>query len=335
MVVKNGWTIGVISLVALAITPACDDGSDGEEQIANDDDVDFTPVDESITFRQIADNGVEQNGLRLNGLRLNGLRLNGLRLNGLRLNGISLGVAPITGLTVTTGSLLSGFDSASNQNKVGAQLANTIFDMDLDEGGGPQAARLKIASVTQSAAQPDVYFYNVQTETSPGVWQSACTDAAGNPVEAIALKKHWNLTTAKREELSDAITWACRGAALAKAVEWGYRPWATHAGVSLEDYHAAAVNMIRADYCGEGVAHTSNGNSIDVADDLGIQVHETAWPIEAKWGPDGAVCLNTPRKLFWPRNTIPCANELPLCTDSDPGEFGGLLMTRAVPNDIH
>ncbi len=338
MVDKIRWVAGAVSLVALTIAPACDDDVNSgtlHGEVANDDDIDFTPVDDAITFREIEDNGVNMNGLRLNGLRLNGLRLNGLRLNGLRLNGINLGVAPVSGLTITTGSLLSGFDTGSSQTKVGAQLANTLFDMDLDEGGGPAPARLKIASVAQSSLQSDVYFYDIKTESSPGVWESACTDAAGNPVEAIALKNHWNTTTARRESMNDAITWACRGAALAKAVEWGYRPWATHDGVALDDFHAAAVNMIRADYCGEGEAHTANGNAIDVADKLGLQVHETAWPVEAKWGPNGAVCLNTPRKLFWPRETIPCANELPACTNNDPAEFGGLLMTRAIPNDIH
>ena len=335
MTVQNKWTVAMISVVALGFASACDEEGDVNSgtlhgEVANDDDVDFTPVDEELTFRSIADNGVNANGLRVNGLRVNGLRVNGLRVNG-----INLGVAPVSGLTITTGSLLSAFDTGSSSTKVGAQLAGMIFDMDIEDGNNFQGASLKIASVTQSSLQSDVYFYDLRTESSPGVWQSACTDAAGNPVEAIALRNHWDAVTAKRAKLNDAITWACRGAALAKAVEWGYRPWGTYAGVSLEDYHEAAVNMIRADYCGAGDPHTANGNSIDVSDRLGLQVNDTNWPVEAKWGPDGAVCLNTPRKTYWPRNSIPCANTLPLCTNNDPAEFGGLLMTQAVPNNIY
>ncbi len=341
MVDKIRQTVSILSLAALVFAPGCDeeDGDLNESllpgEAANDDDIDFTPVDEAMTFRAMVDNGINANGLLLNGLRLNGLRLNGLRLNGLRLNGISLGVAPISNLKVTTGSLLSALDGSNNQTKVGAQLANMVFDMDVDTGGGPTTSRLKIANVAQSSVQSDVYFYDIKTEVSTNVWQSACTDAAGNPVEAIALKKHWNINTAKREDIDDAITWACRGAALAKAVEWGYRPWATHGGVSLEDYHAAAVHMIRGDYCGTGDPHTANGNSIDVSDNRGIQVAETNWPVEAKWGPDGAVCLNTPRKLYHPRNTIPCANALPTCSNNDPSEHGGLMMTQAIPNNVY
>ena len=325
MVDKNRWAVGMVSLVALTIAPACDEDEDINSgtlhgEVANDDHIDFTPVDEELTFRRMEENGVQANGLRVNGLRV---------------NGINLGVAPVSGLMITTGSLLSAFDTGSSQTKVGAQLADMLFNMDIDNGSGLAPARLKIASVAQSSVQSDVYFYDIRTEVSAGVWESACTDAAGNPVEAIALKNHWDLVTAKREDIDDAITWACRGAALAKAVEWGYRPWGSHNGVPLKEYHAAAITMIRADYCGTGEPHTANGNSIDVSDNLGLQLNETAWAVEAKWGPNGAVCLNTPRKLFHPRDTIPCANALPACTNNDPSEFGGLMMTQAIPNDIH
>src|SRR5690606_31401908 len=100
------------------------------------------------------------------------------------------------------------------------------------------------------------------------------------------------------------FTWACRGAALAKAVEWGYAPWRTAGGESLQAAHQAGVRLIRADYCGNGVTHTINGNPIDVSDKWGIQEPGTDWPIEAKWGPDGAVCLNTPRRASWSREEV-------------------------------
>jgi hypothetical protein len=110
----------------------------------------------------------------------------------------------------------------------------------------------------------------------------------------------------------------------------------------MKDAHEAAVRMIRADYFGDGLTHTTNGNAIDVSDKWGIQTSDTTWPIEAKWGPDGAVCLNTPRKLFWSRGNMPKAASLPYCThnglangtpNTDPSQYGGLLMTRAIPND--
>lgn len=337
---KDSYLLVLVTAFGLVGMTACDEDLDPngvvlDEEVADDDHIDFTPVDEERTFRTIVDNGTESNTLFINGLRLNGLRLNGLRLNGVELSSVNRFGSAMASLQLTSGSLLSAWDTGSNSTKFGAQLNNMIFNLLQEpEGGGTAVMRkLKILDVVQSAAQSDVYFYTVQNETSPNVWESACTDPLGNPVDAIALKKHWNLVTATRENLDDAITWACRGAALAKAVEWGYRPWASHAGTPLEDYHEAAVRMIRADYCGDGVHHTTNGNPIDVADRLGIQVSDTTWPVEAKWGPDGAVCLNTPRKLYHPRSSLWCASSLPTCSNTDPSEYGGLLMTRAVPNN--
>src|SRR5690606_3262165 len=98
-----------------------------------------------------------------------------------------------------------------------------------------------------------------------------------------------------------ATTWACRGAALAKCVEWGYHPEGTVSSTLLSDHHQACTRMVRADYCGDGEHHTENGTVIDVDDSLGINEFETSWVIEAAWGEDGALCLNEPRKTYWSR----------------------------------
>ena len=315
----------VLAAIVLVGLVGCDEATDDNGEVIED----FTPVDEERTFREVV-----LNGTVLNGVMLNGIKLNGIKLNGIKLNGTSLGAASMANVQITAGSLLSAFDTGAGQTRVGAQLANMIFDLGIDVDGAATPRKLRIKGVTQSAVQSDVYFYDVENQVGANTWEPGCLDAAGNPVDAIALRKNWDPSSGARQETADAITWACRGAALAKAVEWGYRPWASHAGQDLENYHEAAVRMIRADYCGDGTPHTSNGNSIDVEDRLGLQVNDTPWPIEAKWGPNGAVCLNTPRKLYHPRSSIPCAAVLPTCNTSNPAEYNGLLMTRAVPNNI-
>jgi hypothetical protein len=308
--------------------------------VADDDHIDFTPVDDDITFRHIAENGIEPNGFRMNGFRMNGFRMNGFRMNGTVLNSIMRLGTTISNLQITSGSLLSAYDTGSSQTLMGAQLAGMVFSIGFDPlaTGTDTPAKVKVKSVVQSSLQPSVYFYEVENEVSAGVFEVACLDGAGNPTDAIALRKAWDPATGERQELSDAITWACRGAALAKAIEWGYIPWESAA---MEDAHQAAVRMIRADYCGTGEPHTSNGNPIDVSDKWNIQRADTTWDIEAKWGPNGAVCLNTPRKLYHPRSSLPCAAALPYCTsdglatgtpNTDPSQYGGLLMTRAIPN---
>ncbi len=307
---------------------------------ADDDHLDFTPVDDDVTFRGCVDNGENLNGSQLNGNRFNGNRFNGNRFNGSILNSVVRAGATLSDIQFSSGSLLSAFDPVAQTTRVGAQLAGTVFNIGFDplNTGTDTPAKIRITSVVQSSLQSDVYFYNVENEVEPNVYEANCLDGANNPTDAIALRKAWDPTTATRVEVADGLTWACRGAALAKAVEWGYRPWVSSA---MEDAHEAAVRMIRADYCGDGVTHTTNGNPIDVSDKWAIQTPDTTWQVEAKWGPNGAVCLNTPRKLQWPRSSIPCAASLPYCTsnglsngtpNTSPSQYGGLLMTQAVPN---
>jgi len=346
----------VLTLLAVPTMGGCDEDADLNRETlhngeyANDDHLDFTPVDDELTFRGLAENGRELNGAVLNGRFLNGRFLNGRFLNGTalgalieRVNGamtsqVRLNGTPLSNIQIINGSLLSAHDGAST--KIGAQLTNTVFKINFDpltDGGGDMT--FKILGVVQSSVQPDVYFHTVHQLNADDVFQTVCNDGAGLPTQAIALPGTWDPEIAVRQAGTGKFTWACRGAALAKAVEWGYKPWVSSA---MNDAHQAAMRMIRADYFGNGVTHTTNGNAIDVSDKWGIQVTDTSWPIEAKWGPNGAVCLNTPRKLSWPRDSMPEAAALPYCThngladgtpNTDPGQYGGLLMTRAVPND--
>ena len=289
----------------------------------------ITPIDDEVTFRAVVDNGVEMNGPQINGLRMNGLRMNGLRMNGLRMNG-----SDVNNFALTQGSKIRGLVNAIERQ--GAALAGSEFDMDIDQSGTIVPQRIRINNVVQSAVNNDVFFTDVRYWKTPdNLWDYLCRDGAGNPTEAIALNFAWDDSTGTRNEYPDAFTWACRGAALAKAVEWGYAPWRPIPGFEMKDIHQAAVRMIRADYCGNGITHTVNGNPIDVSDRFGIQTPGTAWPVEAKWGPDGAVCLNTPRRAVWTRAAIIAECQaagrgtLPTCSNNDPSEYGGLLMTQA------
>ncbi|WAS93909.1 ADYC domain-containing protein [Nannocystis punicea] len=293
-----------------------------------------TPVDDDVTFRKVVDNGVEINGPLMNGMRMNGMRMNGMRMNGMRMNGMRMNTSELESFAVTAGSLITALLDSIQRS--GADLVDAEYDFDYEiTPGSYEHKKLRIAGVVQSSTDPDIYFNDVRYQVDEVTWDYLCRDGASNPTEAIALNFAWDESTGSRLEYPDAFTWACRGAALAKAVEWGYAPWRSAGATSLKDAHQAAVRMIRADYCGTGVTHTVNGNPIDVSDKWSIQVPGTAWPVEAKWGPDGAVCLNTPRRQSWSRATViaECVaagkGVLPTCTNSSPTEFGGLLMTQA------
>ena len=53
--------------------------------------------------------------------------------------------------------------------------------------------------------------------------------------------------------------------------------------------------MLRADYCGDGTPHTINGTPINLYDNAGVQLDTEAWPVDAEWGTDGALCVNHTR----------------------------------------
>ena len=350
-----GFMGGAFALLAVVGISGCDEVEDNlnvevlNGETPDDDHLDFTPVDEEITFRGLNDNGTELNGSVLNAKNFNAKNFNAKNFNATalaslveRINGalttlVHLNGTPLSNIQIINGSLISAHDGTST--KIGAQLANTVYKINFDPlSTGGEDLTFKIVSVTQSAVQSDVYFHAVEQVNEFDEFETLCRDGAGAATQAIALPGTWNGETAVRQSSTGKFTWACRGASLAKAVEWGYRPWVS---ADMNDAHQAAMRMIRADYCGTGQTYTSNGNPIDVSDKWGIQVADTNWDVEAKWGPNGAVCLNTPRKLWYPRSSIPCAASLPYCTsnglsngtpNTNPSQYGGLLQTQVVPN---
>jgi hypothetical protein len=87
----------------------------------------------------------------------------------------------------------------------------------------------------------------------------------------------------------------CTSGAIGKCVRLGYRPWR---GPAMRDLHGACVRAVRADYCGDGRAHTVDGTRIVLIDRQGVQADEPApgARFEAAWGTAGAVCVARPRR---------------------------------------
>jgi hypothetical protein len=123
---------------------------------------------------------------------------------------------------------------------------------------------------------------------------------------ALALSGDWDYTRGGHDTSNpDAFTFACATDALAKCVTWGYDLG------TYPDLHQACTRMVRADYDGDGTAHTSDGVAIDVFDAYNIQTPElSSGTDEAMWSPYGAVCLsNTRPGASSPLGVIPkCAS---------------------------
>lgn len=284
---------------------------------------------------------LEANGFRLNGFRLNGFRLNGFRLNGFRLNGdagsadyIELERIRLPDGPPVVQSWLVGSDLhvQTEQGVIlsGAQLVGAELDFAVQEGVlGKRAKRVKITGAAPLAGRPDVWLYDLALKELSGPWTPLCLDGLGLPTATILLGDAWDPETGDRltPRPPGVVTFACRDAALAKCVEWGYRPWASAGDVALADHHQACTRAVRADYCGDGTPHTIDGLTIHVLDPLGIQTAEpnATYAVEGEWGPDGALCLD-PGNTRLPGEIVACA--LPPCGDAFAS--GGLLQTGKV-----
>ncbi|MCY1055066.1 ADYC domain-containing protein [Nannocystis sp. SCPEA4] len=296
--------------------------------------------DESIQMRACHDNGIELNGTRFNGTRFNGTWFNGIKLI---LAQLAEGATKksLTGWSLVAGtSELQAWSSAGELLR-GDELTGARLYWLVDDGKQQQEVTVRIVGVTQSWDRPDIYFTDLDVRFGDSAWESLCTDGEGDPTEAIVVPGYFDSRTADWLPGGQGeLAVACRGTAAGKCLEWGYRMWAKQGGISLADHYRACTRMVRADYCGNNVPHTENGTVIDVSDGLSpaILEPETSWPIEAKWGPQGAVCLNQPRKLSHSRAQViaECKaagrGPLPYCNQTEPDEHGGLLMSQALPS---
>jgi len=233
---------------------------------------------------------VQLNGLKVNGLKVNGLKINGLKINGLKINGTQIGTETSLGF------------GASDTSLAPPDLASMTIEAQMSDGS---ALDMRIDSSQQDPAS-HLWLYAVSYRDAKDKWQPLCGTSSGQPILALPLPGIYDEDTGNYTPDSQLFTFACTVGALAKCALWGYRPWAqksecldgTCKTQSLQPWHAACTRMVRADYCGDGVAHTRNGTSINVWDNLSLQLPEqTSWDMEAEWTPSGARCIRHTRWL--------------------------------------
>jgi hypothetical protein len=282
------------------LTPGCaldglddlDDGADLDDE-GELDGVDGLDIGEE-ELAVVASNGMSLNGMSLNGMSLNGMSLNGMSLNGMSLNGMSLNGSQIRG-TTSTGQALSG------TGLVGAKMNGQLAT------GATLSLRIDSATAL-TGSNTDVWAYGM-SYLSGSSWLPLCGTSGGVPVLAIPLQGTWNYgsgVTGGGSWTSSAtsFTLGCRGAALAKCVELGYKPWVTRNGTLLRNHHQACTRSIRADYCGNGRSYTADGTQINIYDNVGLQADAAAWPVDAEWTPAGSRCVHSARA--WPtQQTLP------------------------------
>jgi hypothetical protein len=239
-------------------------------------------------------NGLNPNGLNPNGLNPNGLNPNGVNMNGLNPNGLNPN-------GTTTGIAFSGPPLA------GASVVGSTWTANLSDG---TTVAVRVDEALQLAGpNADIWSYRMSV-SADGTWRPLCLDdAAGHPSFAVSVAGTWNLGVGvpgggSYNPAGGGWSVACRGFAIAKCVELGYKPWAGHA-VEL----AACVRALRGDYCGDGTPYTVTGTMVNIYDVDGIQPDGIAWDAEAEWTPAGAACVSKKKETRFNQD----AHEKPWC----------------------
>jgi len=178
----------------------------------------------------------------------------------------------------------------------GADLKGTVL-----RGSSSAGQPVEVAICGEEDDAGGLSWYRIQAwNPVAGAWQNPCARGVeSNDPRALAVEGVWDASGA-RADRTNQFTFACQNGAIAKCVDWGYRPWAWKNGQPLADLHQACTRMARADYCGDGRSHTVDGTTIDIYDSLGVQSLAPpgggADAFEASWAADGATCLATPRR---------------------------------------
>ena len=258
----------------------------------------------------IAPNGLSLNGISLNGRSLNGVSLNGVSLNGRSLNGVSL-----------NGTQLQGTKDGAPVN--GASIVGSLWNATLSDGS---AVQLRFDTAGPLAApSADVWAYGVSMK-SGSTWVPLCGSAAIKAVPVVGTFNNGVNVVGGGSYTYDAtkLTLACRGAAIAKCVELGYKPWKKgHAGVNLRNHMVACTRMLRGDYCGDGRSFTVDGNQVNLYDLVGVQSDTNTWRMDAEWTVNGARCV---RQSAPPR----LATTAPSCYTSKVHALCGLVTDFAL-----
>lgn len=320
-----------VGVLAMVWTGGCDDvdGRGDEAEVFGADDAD----DGVVQARNVVINDIRLNDIRLNDIRLNGSQFNDIRLNG---------DTPSEWLEVTDFWLPNGGTSFTGQLQGGMlriqtgsgwldewDVEGTIITYAVTENGSTKTKEVWLKWANELGAYSGVWSYVADLRTNGGPWQPLCLDAQGNRQDTLLLGDVWDPDDGnKLARSANIITFACRSAALAKCVEFGYKPWASKNGTPLANYHQACTRMVRADYCGDGQSHTVSGTQIHVLDQLAIQKKAVgvSYDVEAEWGPNGATCLN-PGNRRHAELPVVCedSHTIPLCGASFAS--GGLIQS--------
>jgi hypothetical protein len=286
------------------------------------------------------ENGGGENGGGENGGGENGGGENG---SGANLVGRVFDLTSISSITVNgnavqlNGSHGAAIKGAFSGNAIpnGSALNGVEVTGNLDDGTTVTLRLDAVEHFTSATGSSLTRFVISYTRPGSDLRAYVCGKHDGAPITTIPITGRWSyqqgtLDGGSKIEDPTAITFACRGYALYKCIDYGYPPWRSVNGVKLNNHHQACVRMIRADYCGDGRSWTIDGTYINLYDNLGIQLDTESWAMEAEWDIEGARCLSHQR--IQNMDTVPtCSFVRSPAACGNPPQWGPTLLVSEAP----
>jgi hypothetical protein len=184
----------------------------------------------------------------------------------------------------------------------------------------------------------EVFLHRLVARAPDGQWRSACTPGPDGTELALMLPGGF-ADDGRFVPDPRLLSLSCTSGARAKCVRFGYAPTGAGDPDARRERYDACIRMVRADYCGDGRAHTVDGTTIDVYDHDGIQRSEGGadFRFEAGWTAAGAVCVGHTRiaaqgdvdALLAECPRLREAANGPACTEQAATRAGAVLFNRS------
>ncbi|MCB9753809.1 MAG: hypothetical protein H6713_28025 [Myxococcales bacterium] len=207
--------------------------------------------------------------------------------------GLLFGTIDIDSLSLTAeGELLADGEgeSLSGAELVGAEFGYRTLPTKTGGAGGAAQYYLKIVDYAPMSRGNGAqgHYYEFKIKQAGGSYDSFCK--VDDPFALLLVDTNIDLDTLDVSEKIDSMFIACTAGAAGELVDWGYGP----ADRSLEEYQAG-IHAVLADYCGANDPQTEVGTEIYVSWDYEVE-DPLPGTLEARWGLEGALCVDTPRK---------------------------------------
>lgn len=237
--------------------------------------------------------------------------LSGALHDGVQVTGVQVKGPNDTWITADKIEVVDGIlrIKAAKTSYSGAALIGSRWQIDLvDEQGLAVPREIWIAEVDVISSKEARYSF--QTEEDGQLMFLCAPDSLGSHSAAVIKDVTIDPFTAEMAPRKATAYFACSSGAVGKAVAWGYRPWER----SLAEF-AAAVRVVRADYCFDGMSWTESGTALQLKDRWNINTFLAAGaPTEVVWTRTGIACLSQPRAPTYSAAQITCNGQaIPSC----------------------